>query len=185
MPAELPTNIPADWPTTSDQQEITGTMGDDSSYQESQTPSAVLAATLPRPATRREHYDGSIDEIAATEGNLIDEKMDRTPAPLPHTPSEAVARWDSWFDDDGFEDRPFVNGWDVEALMSMPHVLYYPSRSLLRYYGTFMDDDAAVEGRRLRSQLRPAMPLGVTILAILALVGFIFIASLILYTFLG
>ncbi|KAK7982136.1 hypothetical protein PG988_004374 [Apiospora saccharicola] len=109
--------------------------------------------------------------------------------PLSHTPSEAVARWDSWFDDDGFEDRPFVNGWDVEALMSMPHVLYYPSRSILRYYGTFMDDDAAVEaaveGRRRRSQLRPATPLGVTILAILALIAFVFIASLILYTFLG
>lgn len=154
MPAELPAN----WPATNDQQETTGTVGDDS--------------------TRLEHHDRSIDEIIDTLGNLIEEKMGLTPAPHPRTSAEVAARRDSR-DDDSFEDMRFVNGWDVEAIVSMPHILHYPVR-----YGTFMYEDTDIEGRRQRSQFRQAPLLDAHFRALFAMLGLVFIFGLLIYTFL-
>lgn len=178
MPAELPAEIPADWPSTSGQQQTTGTVGDDSSSQESQTFFAVLPATFPRPATRREHHDDCIGEITSTEADLISEKLDYPPARLlPDNPSDVAAR--NRRDDDGFEDDFLEGPWDIESVLALPHILEYPGR-----YGTFLDEDAAIEGRRRRRQLRLTSQLDVAIRAFFVLVGFVFIVSLLLYAFL-
>ncbi|KAK7927565.1 hypothetical protein PG985_004563 [Apiospora marii] len=152
MPAELLADIPPDWP---------------------------LPNPVPHLDTSLEDSDHSNNEIAATPGDLIDEKMGHTPAPLPHTPSQVAAvRRDSW-DDDFFKRRQFVDGWDVEAIVAMPHVLYYPVR-----YGTFMFDDSDIDTRRLKSRSRPVPSLEAHLRAFFALVVLIIIAIL-LYFFLG